>query len=386
MSRGHGHLPDTATLELLPDPVVVVDGRGLVTAANELAVRLLGADPRGARADEMIALRDEAGHDWWTTDCPQDGDASVRHRIPERDLWLEGGGRARPVTLTGARQRDATGAVGLVLCLRRAERRQRLDAARSDLVATVSHELRSPLTAVKGFTKTLLAKWDRFTDDQKRQMLTTVNADADRVTRLLGELLDVSRIDAGRLKLQRAPVSLGGLAARVADRFAADDGVHEHDAATVRVRDPRDLPRVHADEDKLEQVLTNLVENATKYGAGRIEIVLTAGEQEIGFSVTDQGGEIAPEHLDHLFTKFYRRSGERHTGTGLGLYISKGIVEAHGGRIWAESDPAEGTRFHVRLPRAPEFEAPSQAAGHRTDHGTDAGTPARPTTDGGGEA
>lgn len=345
-------LADEATLDLLPDPIFVVGPGGQVAAVNDLARRLLGRDPVGEHAPTALVLRDEAGNDWWETDRPLERDPGVHQRIPERDLWLYGA-PPRPVTLTGACHRADDG-VALVLCLRRAERRQRLDAARSDLVATVSHELRSPLTAVKGFTKTLLAKWDRFPDEQKQQMLMTVNADADRVTRLLTELLDVSRIDAGRLKLRRAVVDLSQIAHRVVERVTAetaDASASGRRDAEIVVHDPGDLPAAFADEDKLEQVLINLVENAVKYGAGRIEVALGADDEELSVVVTDEGGAIAREHLDHIFTKFYRQSGERRTGTGLGLYISKGIVEAHGGRIWAESDAECGTRFHVRLPR-----------------------------------
>jgi signal transduction histidine kinase len=337
--------------DLLPDATVVVDADGAIVHCNAIAARLLGvpaADVIGKAAAHVVRMVDEAGLDWWECVHPLDADPVLLPRIAEADMKLiAADGRVRPVVLTGAREADEHGRTALlVLSLRRGERRRRLDAARSELVSTVSHELRSPLTSVKGFTKTLLAKWDRFSDAQKRQMLETVNEDADRVTRLLGELLDVSRIDAGRLQLRRQMVSLPDIVDKVTERArvaAAKD-------RRVRMR-IESVPRLYADPDKLEQVLTNLIENALKYGAG--EVLVSAEDQGdvVHVTVADEGHGIETAHLTHIFTKFFRRPGERRTGTGLGLYISKGIVEAHAGRMWAESAPDEGARFHFTLPK-----------------------------------
>lgn len=338
---------DAAALDWLPDPTVVVGGDGRVVACNRLATRLLGAEPDGLVAAEALVLTDEAGRDWWAVARPLEVDLRLAPRIPETDLELHvSADLVRPVTLAAARGRDADGQVFLVLSLRRAERRRRLDAARSDLVSTVSHEIRSPLTSVKGFTKTLLAKWDRFTDDQKRQMLATVNDDADRVTRLLGELLDVSRIDAGRLRLQRQMIDLPEIIARVVERFA----VAEDDTRVV-IALPDPMPRLYADPDKIDQVVTNLVENALKYSDGPVDVAGEVRPRDVEITVTDVGPGIGPEHLEAIFTKFFRRSGERRSGTGLGLYIAKGIVQAHAGRLWATSVVGEGSSFHFTLPR-----------------------------------
>ena len=342
---------DAATLELLPDPAVVVGPDGTVTHCNRLAARLLHTDVEeiiGRPGPKVLPLSDDSQNDWWSCLAPLDADPARYPRIPMQDLWLETqGGRTRPVMLTAARIPDGNGAVAhLVIVLRRGEVRQRLDAARSDLVSTVSHEIRSPLTSVKGFVKTLLAKWDRFTDEQKQQMLATVNEDADRVTRLLGELLDVSRIDAGRLQLRRQMVDVPVIAERVAERLRRVDQGHD-----IQVQFQEDFPRLYADPDKVEQVLTNLMENALKYGAGTTTVVGSSDEKEAMIVVRDQGQGIPEQYLLQIFMKFFRRAGERRTGTGLGLYITKGIVEAHGGRIWAVSEPGQGAHMHFTLPR-----------------------------------
>jgi signal transduction histidine kinase len=339
-----------AVLDWLPDATVVVGGDGRIRHANTAAARLLEADAAalaGRPVSDVLRLADDEGREWWALARPFDADARLLPRMPETDLRLRTpSGRQRPVTVTAARRRGDGGIETLVLSLRRAERRHRLDAARSDLVSTVSHEIRSPLTSVKGFVKTLLAKWERFTDDQKRQMLATVNEDADRVTRLLGELLDVSRIDAGRLQLHRQMVDVAAVARRVAERLDVGD------ESRVRVRlDDDELPKLYSDPDKLEQIFTNLIENALKYAEGEIVVTAAVDDDSVRFTLADEGPGIAAAHLVNIFGKFFRPAGERRTGTGLGLYITKGIVQAHGGRIWAESTPGEGSRFHFTLPR-----------------------------------
>ena len=341
---------DLSTLDLLPDALLVIGADGLIVHASPLAARLLHqpADQLvGAKAAETIALRDADGNDWWAGVKPLEGDARLLPRIPPRELTLGvGAGRTRPVNAAAARIAAADGSLEvLVLVLRRAEAQLRTDRARSDLVSTVSHELRSPLTSVKGFTKTLLAKWDRFTDEQKRTMLMTVHEDADRVTRLLGELLDVSRIDAGRLQLRRQMVDLQALAARVVQRASIGEEGERVSSAIGSV------PSLYADPDKLEQVLTNLVENALKYAEGPVVVSAEVRADDVLVRVADHGPGIAENHLTGIFMKFYRRAGERKAGTGLGLYITKGIVEAHGGRIWAESQPEHGSTFFFTLPQ-----------------------------------
>jgi signal transduction histidine kinase len=336
-------------LELLADAAVVVDATGQVSYVNLQAARLLRERPDvliGHPADKVLRLRAENGLDWWQGCDPLHADATLLRRIAEQELTLQVGGTARPVALTGSRIAEGPDAGGLLLTLRRADARRRRDAARSDLVSTVSHELRSPLTSVKGFTKTLLAKWDRFTDEQKKQMLATVNEDADRVTRLLGELLAVSRIDAGRLQLKRQMIRLDRMIPAVVGRAEAGFGHGRRFEVDVP-----DLPELYADPDRIEQVLTNLIENAVKYTDGPIEIRAAEAEDHVRVAVADRGEGIEAEHVNAIFTKFFRRPGEKRQGTGLGLYITKGLVEAHGGEITVTSDPGGGSTFSFTVPK-----------------------------------
>src|SRR5205814_9433918 len=183
-------------------------------------------------------------------------------RIPEQEVRIRRANDGhRRATVTGRYTRDADGRLtGAVLTLRDFGRRAHLAASGIEVVSTVSHELRSPLTSVKGYTSLLLNRWDRLADDQKRMMLEQVHHDADRVTRLVTELLDISRLETGRLTLRRQMVDLPAVVARVVEKVRLEESALHADVSF-----PADFPTVYADPDKIEQVLTNLVENAAKY-------------------------------------------------------------------------------------------------------------------------
>ena len=355
----------------LPDGLVVTDHAARITVFNRAATRLTGIQVRdalGADVRQMLPLRDADGRSWWSCADPYHG-LSTRTRHPEMSLYL-GDGTELLVTVGYVRgPRDAAlrpgchaepGAVErLVVTLRGAQQRARLERSRADLVSTVAHELRSPLTSVKGFTATLLAKWGRFTDDQKRVMLETVNADADRVTRLITELLDVSRIESGRMEVHRQLVSVPERVEKiVAGRVAAGDSP---DRFCVVVSPG--LPETWLDADKVDQILGNLVENAVRHGAGTVTVVvepLGPGDtprgvgEGVAVSVRDEGDGVAPELVPRVFRQFWR--AKRRGGAGLGLYIVKGLVEAHGGTITVQRAPGGGAEFRFTMPASrPDF-------------------------------
>jgi signal transduction histidine kinase len=177
-------------------------------------------------------------------------------------------------------------------------------------------------------------------------MLEQVHHDADRVTRLVTELLDISRLETGRLSLRRQMVDLR----EVVDRVLEKVRLEEADLA-AEVTFPDSFPEVYADPDKIEQVLTNLVENAAKYAdPTKLRVVGSQRDGEVSVAVTDHGEGIPASDLSRIFNKFFRRAATRPTGSGLGLYISRGLVEAHGGTLAAESVEGEGSTFRFSLP------------------------------------
>lgn len=335
----------------LPDGTVVADRLGLVRCFNGEASRLLripATGTLGRPVEQVLPLEDPDGRSWWRLTDPYRGPAH-RPGQPEQNLLLPGG---REILVAARYVRCAPGGPlrRLVVTLRGTDARQRTERSNAELIATVAHELRSPLTSVKGFTATMLDKWDRFTDDQKRLMLQTVDADADRVTRLITELLDVSRIDSGRLEIRRGPVRLDEAVARQV-KILVGGGVP---AERFSRRISAQLPPLWADGDKVDQVLGNLLQNAVRHGAGTVTIdvapvVADRGRQEgVAVTVSDQGPGIPEDAMQRVFTRFWR--GSNRGGTGLGLYIVKGIVEAHGGTVTVGRSPGGGARFRFILP------------------------------------
>ncbi|SDI39353.1 hypothetical protein SAMN05421505_14812 [Sinosporangium album] len=346
--------PCVIDVDDLPDGLLVVDARGRVQTVNRAAARLTGVPwERAAGRDirDVFPFRDAEGRDWWKC-LDVSGGLRTRTRVAERPVHLPGGQELMVAARLVRSPERGGDVVRVAITLRDGGARARLERSRADLVSTVAHELRSPLTSVKGFTATLLAKWGRFTDDQKRIMLETVNADADRVTRLITELLDVSRIESGRLEIHRQVVDIPARARKViAGRVAAGDA---EDRFRLEIRG--ELPETWLDQDKVDQILANLVENAVRHGRGTVTIVVEPNEQGVTVSVRDQGEGIAPELSTRVFRQFWRGNGRRRGGTGLGLFIVKGLVEAHGGDIVVQRAPEGGAEFRFTVPTGtPDF-------------------------------
>ncbi len=336
-------------LEQLGDGIVVADAAGRVSLVTGLAARMLEVDAAtalGRPLHEVLALQDQEGRDWVTRNAPYTG-LSTRSTLTEQ-AWLLRSGVEVLVVARLIRSQAGGPVERVVVTLRPARWRERLDRERSDLVATVAHELRSPLTGVKGFVRTLLTKWDKLTDDQKRLMLTTVHSDADRLTRLIAELLDVARIDTGRLSLFPRPVDAHDLVTR------AVGSVRAATARTIEVvEEPSSagLPRLFADPDKFLQVLTNILENAVRHGDGVVRVTLAAPSGPDGpvrITVDDEGAGIPLEIRRRAFTKFWQHGGRG--GSGLGLYIVNGLTRAHGGTVEITDAPAGGARVVLAWP------------------------------------
>ena len=331
----------------LPDGVLRLDPGAIVVEANAAARRFLGGEVLGRTLAQVCEPRTPTGMPLCEHGLPAAARLRSVTRIVDQPVLVRTTRGECTVQVAGSYLRADDGRLlGALVSMRPPARRSHPVANPIEIVSTVSHELRSPLTSVKGYTSLLLNRWDRLKDDQKKMMLEQVNHDADRVTRLITELLDISRLELGRLVLRRQLVDVRAVAALVVEKVTMDQPALD---ATIVVGD--EIPKVYADPDKVEQVLTNLVENACKYASPtglRIEVEL--GERCLIVSVADQGEGISAADLPQVFRKFFRRDLSKPTGTGLGLWISRGLVESHGGRLTATSTMGHGTTFTFTLP------------------------------------
>jgi two-component system, sensor histidine kinase and response regulator len=249
------------------------------------------------------------------------------------------------------------------------ERLRELDQIKSNFISLVSHELRTPLTAIKGFIVTLY-HYDKEISDEKRHVyLSVLNEETDRLTRLITELLDISRIESGRIDIQWQNVSLPALVQRVFDTLAMKAG-----AVQLEKHFSEGFPDIVADPDKLEQVFINLVGNSLKYSPvdGHISVRGRRYDDAVLVEVKDQGPGIAFSELEKVFDKFYRLDNEtnrKNPGTGLGLPICRALINLHGGKIWVESEPGQGCRFLLSLPLNRDKALPAPAVSMRPASG-----------------
>lgn len=221
---------------------------------------------------------------------------------------------------------------------------------KAGIVSTLAHEMRTPLTSIKGFSTALLMKEVTYSSEKQREFLEIIDRECDILEDLITDHLESSVIDAGMLKIDLQPVRLRRLA-----EIAADDVGRRFPKHSLLIDFVDNFPLVDADPERILQVFRQLLDNAAKYSPDGGLIVLQGliSDEKVFISVSDEGVGIAPEDLNHLFDRFFRaraNAGESITGTGLGLPISRAIIEAHGGRIWAESQLGQGSKFCINLP------------------------------------
>lgn len=342
-----------ALLDSAADGILILNADHTIERCNLAFQRLYGV-PR-----EQIVGRDHNELIRWVND-PQgrtlaEAEANGWPLTPNATLYVEGDLERPlppplPVGITYAPLLSEEGKLrNIIVSIRDITHFRTADEMKSTFISIVSHELRTPVTLIKGYASTLRrddAKWDKNTISES---LAVIEEEADRLSKMVDDLLDASRLQAGGLNLNRGDVSLPSLSKRVADKLSTQTNQHK-----ILTDFPDNFPVILADETRVEQVVINLVSNALKYAPkGEIKISGSVRPEQVIVCVSDQGPGIEAQDMPHIFDRFYRSTqAVKHTkGAGLGLYLARAIVEAHGGRIWVDPKPDAGARICFSLPR-----------------------------------
>jgi signal transduction histidine kinase/putative methionine-R-sulfoxide reductase with GAF domain len=352
-----------SVMDSLVDGLVLVNRGNKITYTNPCAERMLGL-PEGSMVGLSLAAVEQKMADR-TTDSPGVLTQLLNAPIDSEEAPAVEVSLSTPVARTLQirffRIRHVGGGhLGLGLLLRDVTREKELDRMKSQLLSTVSHELRTPLASIKGFATTMLRQDVEWDEVSRREFLSIIDEESDRLTELIGNLLDMSRVEAGELRVEPESIDLLPILEETAAAFQVMTSEHR-----FQVRALKPLPQVLADPRRTRQVVRNLVENAVKYSpaGGTVTILAQVSQDRVQVSVADQGIGIKPDDVERVFDRFYQvdsASTRRVGGSGLGLAICKAIVEAHSGCIWVESRPGVGSTFYFTLPVA----TPSQFDPH----------------------
>jgi signal transduction histidine kinase len=326
-------------LEHVSDGVILTDDSGRVRFWNPAAEKLTGIDEHGAIGRELGLLLPG-----WER-IPQQPDATGLGSAAIVPLEL---GHERWLSITSVDFGE-----GLVYAVRDVTEERALETMRSDFVTTASHELRTPMTSISGAARTLLRHGDELPDGRQDDFLKMIVSESDRLSRIVDQILLASRIEAGRIEVLHERCDAAAIARSVVE--SVQHRAPEHVDLVLDVNGH--LPQVDCDPDRLRQVLGNLIDNAVKYSpdGGEVRIEVDPDGEMMRFAVHDQGLGFEQAAAERIFERFYRVDPEQTRGiggTGLGLYISRELVNRMGGRIWAESEPGKGASLFFELPLA----------------------------------
>ncbi len=329
-----------AVLTHMVDGVIVVEPEGQVGLINPAAWRLIGRAPTDAAGRSFASVvRDHQLAELYEISRQADG--------AEQERTLEMGSPPRFVRAVAAGVPSERGPRVVLLLEDWTELRQ-AEAARRDFAANASHELRTPLASLRAVVETLEAGVDE--PEMEREFLRRMHIELDRLTQMTAELIELSRIESGQAELRRRPTDLAQVARTAAEVLRPQA---ERAGLTLDVETGTELPTAEADPDRLQNVLINLIHNAIKFtsAGGSIVVRTFLQDGQAGISVSDTGVGIPAEELPRIFERFYKADHSRSGGgTGLGLSIAKHVVQAHGGRIWAESIEGRGSTFSFTIP------------------------------------
>ena len=356
-----------ALVDTSPVGVVVLDARtGRLVSLNREARRIVAGLGRPAeQLLEVMTCRRADGREMALSELPLVQQLSSAEAVRAEEIELSvPDGRSVKTLVNATPISAATGEVAsMVVTMQDLAPLEQLERMRAEFLAMVSHELRTPLISIKGSTATVLGAARTPDPAELLQFFRVIDAQADHMRGLIGDLLDQGRIETGTLSVSPEPAAVAGLVEQARNTFASAGGRH-----TVQIDLPEDLPPVMADRQRIVQVLMNLFSNAARHAPESSPIRLTAARDgvHVAVSVADDGGGVPPDRLPHLFRKYAGGAGgdpAQGGGVGLGLVICKGLVEAHGGRIWAESaGVGRGTRVTFTVPVAEAAAAAAAAS------------------------
>ncbi len=349
-----------AILQQITDGVITADPTGRVTFANPAAIRLLGLEGSGTPLDSILTaaqVRNSDGQPFAPEHFPLERAARTGESDVDSVLRIQQPGGAEVVVQAGATPilSEDGRRIGAVITMHDLTSRYELERQKDEFLSNVSHDLRTPVAAIKASIGVVLANEPSATPAPLHRMLANIDLASDEMARLVDDLLELTRLQAGRVQLWPSRVDLRGLALRAARSI--EPLVHEREQ-----RLELDLPtrqmNVVADGERIARVLLNLLSNAQKYGpvGGTIRLALESHPGEVIFSVSDEGPGIPPAEQERVFERFYRSETEAtrfKVGSGLGLPIARALIELHGGRIWVESIPGHGATFKFALPTDP---------------------------------
>lgn len=342
-----------ALLDSVADGIFILSADHTIERCNPALARLLGvrvADIEGRKHMEVIRwARQKDGLSL------EQAEANGWPLTPNATLYVEGdlerpGKLPLPVGITYAPLLSSEGVlINVIASVRDISRFREAEELKSTFISVISHELKTPVALIKGYVSTLRredASWDR---EIVQDSLQVIEEETDRLTELIENLLDASRLQAGALSINSSDVALDVLAERTAERFRTQSKQH-----TITVDFPPNFPVILGDENRLRQVLSNLLSNAIKYSpGGEIRISGQVRPQQVIVCVSDSGPGIAAQDIPYIFDRFYRSADASRTtkGAGLGLYLARAVIEAHGGQIWVDPVPGKGARICFSLPR-----------------------------------
>jgi NtrC-family two-component system sensor histidine kinase KinB len=338
-------------LQTIDDGILVVGADRKVMSLNPTAAHVLAVHAHGVEGRDFSEIVEDEALARVLTETfktkavpePQAGKNIIAVRSPDgRESYFE-------FTLTPIAPRDGE-LIGLVILFRNVTALKELDRLKTEFVMTASHELRSPLTSIAMSIELLREQSADKLDESGRQMLDVAHEELERLRALVDELLDLSKIQSGKLEMEFADVSVSDVLDGAVTPFQSQAAKQSLELSCT-VNDG--LPPVHADPNKMTWVVTNLIGNALRYAKNRIDVSAEKAGPWVHISVRDDGSGIPPKDQARIFEKFVQmRDGGKPGGAGLGLAISREIVKAHHGNIWVESEPGQGTLFTVALPVA----------------------------------